>query len=279
MPVAKQISKVTKEVTRLTKFGTIEGGNYMMMAKHAVVFSGRNGLDLIEFRTGVLRIPEVTLRLRQAQEMMSKAGAVGIDLLSALSSDDEFFFRNIQLKSLLAAIVQVGLYDRYLKTQKAAQMRSHFLIGNSNGDSAMMVCAGKLSFQDMVLQSPVVAAVGVDEAAVAPAVLSMVGQTAPMLTGVSIVEYQALEAKSVDGGIEYSTAIRGEVEVKKLINSLYQNHGVASFIHVGPASVMRGSDYREIGDGQIEFIDCIELDPLLTWFWQGMRPQALALAL
>jgi hypothetical protein len=92
----------------------VEDERGMKMTKNAVVFSGRNGLDFNDLRMGALRIPEVSLRLREAQAILDQNG-IEIDLLNVITSDDEYFFRNIKLKSLMAAVVQVGLFDRYLK--------------------------------------------------------------------------------------------------------------------------------------------------------------------
>lgn len=248
------------------------------MTKQALVFSGRNGLDFIELRSGVLRIPEVTARLREAQAIFDEAARAAdssqIDLMSVLSSDDEFFFRNIQLKSLLAAIVQVGLFDRFLKTQKTLLSKPHFMVGNSNGDSAMMVCSGRQTFREMIESSQ-----AVQSHRGSDVVVPLVASAAPLLSGLSLTEYHALEAKSSESGMHYDTLANGSMEIKKLVASLHHDHGVSRFINIGPASALRGSDYRMIGDGEIETLDSIELDPLLGWFWRGVRPQAVALAL
>jgi hypothetical protein len=241
------------------------------MAKNALVFSGRNGLDFHELRGGVVRIPEVTLRLREAQRILDNVADVPkIDLLSIISSDDELFFRNIQLKSLVAAIVQVGLFDRYMKTQK----RPDFMVGNSNGDSAMMVCAGRQSFQSMVESSQALATLRTAEV-----VVPMVALAMPLLSGLSLTEYHALEMKLNESGmVEYKPVQGSSMELKKLVSSLHLEHGIARFVSIGPASALRGSDYRILGDGEIESLDSIDLDPMLGWFWRGVRPNAIALA-
>lgn len=242
------------------------------MAKNAVVFSGRNGLDFIELRGGALRIPEVSLRVREAQAILDKMDVPSVDLLGTIGAEDELFFRNIQLKSLCAAIVQVGLFDRYLKTQK----RPDYMVGNSNGDSAMLVCSGRQTFQQMVESSQALATIRTLEV-----VVPMVAQAMPLLSGLSLTEYNALEGKPATapaGGIEYSPIPGSSMELKKLIGSLYQEQGVTRFISIGPASALRGSDYRIVGDGEIESVDSIDLDPMLGWYWRNVRPVAVALA-
>lgn len=117
-----------------------------------VVFAGRNGLDFLELRLGTVRIPEVSLRLREAQRILDGLDVERVDLLGSIVSDDESFFRNIKIKSLLAAIVQVGLYDRLLKSQRSPDV----LVGAVNGDSALLVCAGQITFETLILQSPAI---------------------------------------------------------------------------------------------------------------------------
>ncbi len=243
------------------------------MTKNAVVFSGRNGLDFNELRSGVLRIPEVTMRIREAQKILDASEAPSTDLLATISSDDEHFFRNIKMKSLASAIVQVGLFDRLLRTQR----RPDYMVGNSNGDSAMLVCAGQLTFQQMVEKSQAVEAfkaVGTDGVVIPMAV----GAT-PLLSGLSLTEYSAMKLQTKpDGTFEYMHVAQNSMELRKIIASLHQDFAVDRFVSIGPASALRGSDYRALGSGDVESLDSIDLDPMLGWFWRNVRPQASALA-
>ena len=116
-----------------------------------VVFAGRNGLDFLELRLGVVRIPDVSLRIREAQSILDSLDVERVDLLGATITEDDSFFRNIKMKSLLASIVQVGLYDRLLKSQRPPDV----LVGNANGDSALLVCAGQMTFEEMIKSSSV----------------------------------------------------------------------------------------------------------------------------
>jgi hypothetical protein len=78
--------------------------------------------------------------------------------------------------------------------------------------------------------------------------------------------------------IEYGLVQGSTMELRKIVASLHQEKDVSRFINLGPASAIRGSDYRAIGAGEIESVDSIELDPMLGWFWRNVRPQAAALA-
>jgi hypothetical protein len=243
-----------------------------MATQKAVVFSGRNGLDFSELRASVLRIPEVTVRIRQAQSILDTLDLPKVDLFNVIASDDELFFRNIKLKSLSAAVVQIGLFDRLCKTQR----RPEFMIGNSNGDSAMMVCAGLQSFDEMVRAS--------QAADTAPAVsptnlLPMSGIfAAPLLAGLSLTEFRAAEAVQTENGLVYMLLPEASMEIKKVAQTLHQDRGVNRFISIGPAGALRLADYKDLGTDEVESLDSIELDPMLGWFWKSVRPQAAALA-
>lgn len=236
----------------------------------AVVFSGRNGLDFHELRIGALRIPEVVARVREAQKLLDALDLPRIDLFNVIAADDAVFFRNIKLKSLASAIAQVGLYDRYLKTQR----RPEFMIGNSNGDSAMLVCANQSTFAELVEKSQALDTLRPSEKVVALDVVST-----PLLSGISLTEYQAFVAQaSTDGKTEYVTLRDGFMDLKKVIAGLHEEFGLKRFVNIGPASSLRGSDYKSIGSGELEALDSIEMDPMLSWFWNCVRPQATVLA-
>ena len=244
------------------------------MAKNAMVFSGRNGLDFSELRAGVMRIPEVTIRIREAQAVLdSLEPKVEIDLLSTITGDDDHFFRNIKLKSLASAIVQVGLFDRLQKSQR----RIDFMVGNSNGDSAMMVCAGLMTFKEMIMNSQAISSLSHTEKVVP--INTVAALAMPLLSGLSLTEYNALKAAPGEGGVmTFSSIPGGAMDLRKIIASLHQDHDVTRFVNIGPASALRGSDYRALGSGDVESVDSIELDPMLGWFWRNISSHASALA-
>ncbi len=250
-----------------------------------VVFAGRNGLDFLELRLGAVRIPEVSLRIREAQRLLDLLEVDRIDLLGATVSEDESFFRNIKVKSLLAAIVQVGLYDRLVKSQRVPDV----LIGNSNGDSALLVCAGQMTFEQMITTSaalqtlqprqtlePVKTATtppavsllpsgtyGAGASAFGPggampllpgvhAIQAFDAETSashlatlPSLAGVSLTEYRAF-IRAEDGGmVEVGQPV---MDMKRLIAEVVEHQAVTRFINIGPALALATSEYEIIGE-------------------------------
>lgn len=277
------------------------------------VFAGRNGLDFLELRLGTVRIPEVSLRIREAQRILDGQEVNRIDLLGAIVADDDSFFRNIKLKSLLSAIVQVGLYDRLLRSQRAPEV----LLGAANGDAALMVCAGQMTFEQMVLQSPALQtlqprlvavpgqATSDSSAATAstptgsgllpvpgmqaplaplPALIAgdsqaaqapQVGGELPSLTGLSLTEFRAF-MRNEDG--TFAELGQPTMDLKKLISEIVEHQSVLRYINIGPAQTIQPLEYSQIADAtgadEVTVIDSIDLDPMLNWFWKQMRPVA-----
>ena len=254
------------------------------MAKSVAVFAGRNGLDFWDVRLGVLRIPEVLGRLREAQRVLDETPDIAkVDLFCYVASGDEYFQRNIKLKSLAASIVQVALYDRFAKLGR----RPHFMLGVSNSDPAMMVCAGARTFDSMVRESPALDTLRL--ATERPIeIVRAAAEAAPVLSGISLVEYEALEAQPLEGAPEGSGQIAwmpiasGFMDFKKIAAKLQEEHEATQFISIGPANTLLGCGQRPPTTGvsglDLTVLDSIEMDPMLGWFWRDVRGQALALA-
>ena len=117
------------------------------MQSVCLLFAGRRGLDDYNLRTSIIRVPEVSQKIKSAQLIFDHKEN-SIDLYSyALSSDTDYSDRP-QLRVLVSEIVQIGLYERYIKFRHKPQ----FMIGKMN-NSALKVCSGKMSFQEFVINS------------------------------------------------------------------------------------------------------------------------------
>lgn len=263
-----------------------EGFKSVFSQSTGVVFAGRNGLDFLELRLGTVRIPEVSLRLREAQRILDGLDLERIDLLGAIVTDDESFFRNIKIKSLLAAIVQVGLYNRLLKSQRSPEV----LIGSSNGDSALLVCAGQMTFESMVLQSAAIQTLKprlqIVQASGALATgdlklgagqvglpfsssmnLPIPGMQVPLAPlPVSVIQQEQLA--QVDSGLpslaglsltEYRAFMKSEdgtmvelgqpvMDLKKLVSEVVEHQGVTRYINLGPGTAIPANEYEQIAE-------------------------------
>lgn len=239
------------------------GGDSM---RDALVFNGASNLDFLEIRTNVVRIPEVVARIREAQAIWDTVSSQPLDLANFISSEDAYFLSNIKLKSFAAAVVQVGLLDRYLKTHSLAE----FMIGAVNGDSPLKVALGQLSFFDMIAESPVLG--GVKLVAVPP--LGAAGEL-PVLAGVQLAEF-AVFRKGEDG--EYRRLSVDTREVEKMIASLVDDFEVRKIVMVGPGNTLLNHASSVIAERDVQLLESIDLDPMLSWFWSRLKETRLAIA-
>lgn len=236
------------------------------MVKSAVVFAGRNGLDFFELRSSVLRIPEVSIRIKEAQDIFDKMDIPSFDFRSYIASDDETFLRNLKLKSLAAAVVQVALWDRHCKYNR----KPEFMVGNSNGDSAMAVCAGKISFAEMVEKSQAILTLKPFE----KPTLVRIGEAAPILAGHLLTEYEVFRGVADEAGkMTFAADKAGAIDLKKILASLTEEEGVTQFVSIGPANAVLTAEVRSTLMADIDQLDSIEMDPMLSWFWKNVRSQ------
>ena len=117
--------------------------------KEAVVFGGQNSLDFYDVRLSVLRIPEVSLKIEEAQNIWDKSCGTSFSFQHFLSCEDSIFFNNINLKALSLSVVQLGLMDRYERLFRKPQ----YLVGNTQNDSALMVASGKVTLSELIANS------------------------------------------------------------------------------------------------------------------------------
>lgn len=229
-----------------------------------IIFNGPNALDFYDVRLNIIRVPEVVMRLRQAQEIWDSGEYPNFDLTSFMASDDKIFLSNLKSKSLCAAIVQLGLYDRYIKQSKTPR----FLVGNINGDSAMKVAAGLMSVEDLVLSS---SALKVNRAG-----MSLHLTDAPVLAGVSLTEYGVLEKKETAGVVEFSnfSALKN-MEITKIVESLIEDHGVKKIVNIGPGGILLQQAFAELSLRDVQILESVDLDPLLSWFWPSLKENQL----
>jgi hypothetical protein len=236
--------------------------------RDALVFNGASNLDFQDIRSNVIRIPEVVIRIREAQEIWDTLAGTSLDLANFVASEDLVFLSNIKLKGFATAVVQVGLLDRYLKTHKLPE----FVLGAVNGDSPLQVALGKKTFIDMVAQSPALGG-----AAVRP--LAPTGGTGggdlPVLAGVQLAEY-GIYQRGEDGA--YKPVKSDSLEAERMIVELVDEHEVRKLVMVGPGNCIFGRRIMDLTARDVQVLESIDLDPMLSWFWSNLRENRLAIA-
>jgi len=223
----------------------------------ALVFNPSLALDFQDIRQNVIRVPDVMMRLREAQELWDRHSQFALDLTNFIAGDDSYFLSNIRLKSLASAIVQVGLYDRLKK------MGHHprYFFGSINGDSALRVAVGEISFMDLILNS----------SALAPSKSANITLSSlPVLAGISLSEFGCYE----DTGKGVQKTIEIEMDMRRLIQSGILKFNIERIVIVGPGDNL----VRPLvaGRSKVKVLDSVEMDPFLSWFWTQIRNEQFA---
>ena len=233
--------------------------------RDALVFNGASNLEFQDIRTNVVRIPEVIIRIREAQVIWDKVSTVSLDLANFIGSEDAVFLSHIKLKSFATAVVQVGLLDRYLKSHKMPE----YVIGAINGDSPMRVAMGLISFEQMVTES-LAASQARPKVPVANAL------DLPILAGVQLVEHAVYRLSVEAGGYVRMTSECSEVD--RMMINLVDEHDVTRLVMVGPGSSVSGKRVLDLTARDVQVLESIDLDPMLSWFWSNLRESRLAIA-
>lgn len=233
--------------------------------RSAVVFNSSSHLDFQEIRANVVRIPEVAARLREAQEVWDEVAGMELDLNNFIASDDSTFLGHIKLKCLATAIVQVGLLDRYLKTQPVPEV----FIGAINGDAPLKVAIGEQTLEEMIRQSSSMNQAGRRKTETG-------GSTLPILAGIELAQFGAYSVDSASG--EFQQLNLQSRELEALIGETVKSQDLNRVIVIGPGSSIFGRQLSEFTTNEVSLVESIEIDPLLSWFWACISDEHVAVA-
>lgn len=216
-----------------------------MSEAKVVLFNEAKVLDLQEVRANVLRIPEVSRKIREAQEILDREVVGNFDLSNHIASEDKIFLSNLKLKQVCHSIIQLGLYERMLRFDTS----SHWLVGNMSGYTALKVLTGQLSFEDLVL--------GKEE----KQTVAQAASDTPLLVGVKLAEYKVFEKLGdVYNVLPNFDGRNGQ----QLINELIHRNPKTMVVNIGPGDVICQGMEKDH-----HFVELIDQDPMLaSWFWE-----------
>jgi|FLYM01.1.fsa_nt_gi hypothetical protein len=199
----------------------------------ALVFDIQGGEHFQEVRAALIRIPEVIQKIRHVQEILDQKG-IALDLSNFIASDDGSFLHHYRRKEFAGIILQLGLFDRYLRFFNAPDA----VVGVANSISALRVVSGQITLEQLV-----------DEAFRKPKPVTEIQELPglPILTGIQIPKYQAVKINSEDGSV-----VTGGAPVADLTAVLES---------------IEDQEIFEIGLGHPGRRGTIELDKQLSWVW------------
>ena len=194
-----------------------------MIGEKCIVLGGRRGLDQESVRWGIGRIPEVSKKIREAQTLFDECSNP-TDLYSLLTMSNSEYLTRSHERELLAAIVQVGLYQRHSRIYGGGR----WFICNTNGVSPIAVLAGTQSFKEMIFNSPCYNPQNWDED-------DFASQPTLTLAGENLEEYGLFEQKPT--GLE--TVSAPSADCYQIAHYLQQDYQVYQFILLGPSTEYR----------------------------------------
>ncbi len=234
--------------------------------KEVILFNGINALDFQDIRDNVIRIPEVSARIREAQEVWEALTHSNFSFYNFLLSEDTTYLSNIKIKSLITSIVQVGLYDRYVRKFGLPD----YVVGAVNGDSPLMVCLGKITFEDMILSS--------QAAKPSLPLMAVPKEGQPVLAGVSLTEV-GIFCRNRESN-QFEREVHNQRDLAKIINFLIEDRRVTKLTNIGPGTFSLESFKEELAMRDVQIVESIDADPMLSWFWvdtqKGHCPISLA---
>lgn len=235
--------------------------------KNAVLFANTGVLDFLELRTSIVRIPEVIAKLKEAQVYLDRAMDNAPDLIQFLTSDDQIFWRSEKIRKIAVAVVQLALYERYSKRFGEA---SHVL-SVSNEDSPIQVLSGNMRLGEFIINLAMK-----EEKVKNMDSLNALPEPTSLAKGISMPDFQLYEKSEEQA---YKLSGEGEKEaLNELLMKLRDEEGVKQFVNVGPGQSISGSAMSELVDKELNIMESIDLDPMLSWFWDVSSSYSYQLA-
>jgi len=215
--------------------------------KTSLVFANQGTIDFSEVRTNVIRIPEVVATLKEAQTSIDQICPNPVDLMALMMSDDSRFWANEKFRKICVSLVQIGLTRRYYKSKPQAKV----LVATDDVYSPKHVLTGAMNLKEYV-----------------EACLFKQDDTAVFSLSSGVMP-QKLKAYIL-GAEGYETSALESEKVEEIIVELRENEAVARFINVGPCNTLVSSRSDAVIFHDVQVEEMINMDPLLTWFWDAL---------
>ena len=232
--------------------------------KSAVLFANTGVLDFLELRTSIVRIPEVIAKLKEAQTFLDRAIKDAPDLIQFITSDDQVFWSRKRIRQIAVGIVQLGLYERYVKRYGVA---AH-LLASDKEENPVQVLSGKMRLGEYVINL----AMREDDKS---KVVSMEDQ-ALLSKGISMPDFQLFQ-KDQEGFFVLVEEGKKQA-LNDLLMKLRDEKNTKQFVNIGPGQSISGSALNELVDKELNIMESIDLDPMLSWFWDISSPYCYQLA-
>lgn len=217
-----------------------------------LIFSGRSAIDEQEFRWQMLRVPEVSMVLKEAQNHLDQVLEDTKDLAALMMSENDIYLSSQLWREFLSQIVQVGLYNRYTKLAPAPR----FVVGKSNSLSALNACFLSVSITELVENF-------VDKMDETTEKTSSQG----FLVGQSMENIKAYEVTE-----QQLITLSENKQVSLLLGDIAKDHLLDHVVSVGTMAKPTSSMHYESED--LAITESVSMDPMLSWLWPYLQKSA-----
>lgn len=210
----------------------------------AVLVGDSSVLDLNNTREMVTRIPEVGIRIRQAQNIIDQFSKAPVDLFSCLLLDDASFAKLGTVRSIIVSTVQLGLYDRYIRKNGNPQI----VVGLKGALTLLNIFAGTSDLSDLIRPLVATEFVAPDMAQVLTLVSNQ-GAYDILKLGVNGAQIVASESANPE----------------QLVTKLVDDYNVSRIVNVGPGSTSITSQSVDPVYERLQICESIDIDQMLNW--------------
>lgn len=232
----------------------------------AILFSGLSMMDQSSVRESLIRIPEVLNRIKSAQKTIDQLTNNSVELINCMSDDDQTFVANCKVRRVLVNLVQLGLYDRHIKTNE----KPKYFVGALSNLSAIEHCLG-FSYIDEFVRSVWFQDLEGEEAASIPLSESKYQdiQVIQMMNR-KPTQFYIYEFNQLSVEMSESKKVDEADSADKLIVRLIKKHEVKQIVNLGPADLMLDPVMNPFHLEDIHIYNTIEIDPMLNWFYSRL---------
>ncbi len=224
---------------------------------HAFIFGDVSFVDDESLRQALLRIPEVSSKVRDVQKVIDAQLEQSFDLFSFLSAVESLKFGNSPLKKLYQLCVELGILERLHRRSSGGVP---WIVGVHGADRALSILTGEKTLSEVVLnimqESP-------------NRHLNLVSPT-----GVQVEVFTAFR-KLEDRMLYVPTEISYET-VTQVVEVLLDQEELKNFVGLSFTAGLL-EKFRDLDREDVTYTDVLEQDPWLGWFWDSIRDSAVAI--
>lgn len=218
----------------------------------AILLGDVSVLDRIQLREAVLRIPEVSLRIKEIQRWIDKNTTCSLDLFTSMHNDDMTYLRSGVVRGLCVTAVQIGLYDRYTRRSGSPK----FVIGIRGTLQFLRYIAGNITLDDLLI--PLFATLSS---------LKVESSASAMFAPQTRAAYDIVKLKNESQQSEFSFIDTSVQTSEELITYLVDENDIGRLVNIGPGEKMVSPHTIDPCYERVQVLESIETDPQLSWFW------------